>query len=266
MIINVYRMEDEQVYILVESSKERYEEGIDTTVLSVSESKELLARHLEKEIRDKLVDLPEKFSKQALEDFEKIKKGSPYNGIQIDDDEYIQLHFEGELLVLYTTGCPLAREYAGETKQILEIKSTDVIDEFREAYGFLSNFYLCDLDYGGNNYCCVESAYQAMKETNPAERGNYSHLYPSEAKKKGKSCNLRPDWEEVKVDVMYDILKAKFSDEDLKARLLLTGNKELIESNRWHDNFWGNCVCKKCEAIEGKNMLGTLLMRLRKEL
>ena len=41
------------MYILVESSKERYEEGIDTTVLSVSDSKELLARYLEKEIREK---------------------------------------------------------------------------------------------------------------------------------------------------------------------------------------------------------------------
>ena len=168
--------------------------------------------------------------------------------------------------MFYTAGCPLAREYAGETKQILKIKSTDVIDEFREAYGFLSNFHLCDLDYDGNNYCCVESAFQAMKEANPAARVNYSHLYPSEAKKKGKTCNLRSDWEEVKVDIMYDILKAKFSDEDLKARLLLTDDKELIEGNNWHDNFWGNCVCKKCEAIEGKNMLGKLLMKLRTEL
>ena len=266
MIINVYRMEDDKMYILVESSKERYEEGIDTTVLSVSDSKELLARYLEKEIREKLAELPEKFAKRALEDFEKIKKGSLYNGIQIDDDEYIQLHFDGEIPVFYTTGCPRAREYEGETKQILKVKSTDVIDEFREAYGFLSNFHLCDLNYNGNNYCCVESAFQAMKEVNPAERGNYSHLYPSEAKKKGKRCNLRPDWEEVKVDIMYDILKAKFSDDDLKARLLLTGDKELIEGNNWHDNFWGDCVCKKCEAIEGMNMLGKLLMKLRKEL
>lgn len=254
------------MYILVESSKERYEEGIDTTVLSVSESKELLAMYLEKEIRDKLADLPDKYAKRALEDFEKIKNGSPYSGIQVNDFEYIQLHFENKLLVLYSTGCPSTNEYAGETKQILEVKSSEVIDEFREAYGFLSNFHLCDLDYEGNNYCCVESAFQAMKELDPDERGSYSHLYPSEAKKKGKTCNLRPDWEEVKIDVMYDILKAKFSNEDLKARLLLTGNKELIEGNRWHDNFWGNCVCKKCEAIEGKNMLGMLLMRLRNEL
>ncbi|MBP3491323.1 NADAR family protein [bacterium] len=112
----------------------------------------------------------------------------------------------------------------------------------------------------------MESAFQAMKEADPAARANYSHLYPSEAKKKGKTCNLRHDWEEVKVDIMYDILKVKFSDEDLKARLLLTGDKELIEGNRWHDNFWGNCICKKCEAIEGKNMLGKLLMKLRREL
>ena len=254
------------MYILVESSKERYEDGIETTVVSVSDSKELLARYLEKEIFDKLSNLPQKFAKRALEDFEKIKKGSPYNGIQIDDDEYIQLHFEHGLLVFYTAGCPYVREYAGETKQILEVKSCDVINEFSEAYGFLSNFHICDLNYEGNNYCSSESAFQSMKETNPAERGNYSHLYPSEAKKKGKTCNLRPDWENVKADVMYDILKTKFSDGDLKARLLLTGDKKLIEGNTWHDNFWGNCTCKKCEVVEGKNVLGKLLMKLRDEL
>lgn len=72
--------------------------------------------------------------------------------------------------------------------------------------------------------------------------------------------------EKLQLDVMYDILKAKFSDEDLKARLLLTAEKQLIEGNNWHDNFWGNCTCKKCGSIEGKNMLGKLLMKLREEL
>lgn len=65
---------------------------------------------------------------------------------------------------------------------------------------------------------------------------------------------------------MYDILKTKFSDDDLKARLLLTGDKKLIEGNTWHDNFWGDCTCKKCETVERKNTLGKLLMKLRDEL
>lgn len=33
----------------------------------------------------------------------------------------------------------------------------------------------------------------------------------------------------------------------------------------WHDNFWGNCTCVKCENIEGQNWLGKLLMKVRDE-
>lgn len=253
------------MYVLVESAKGRYDQAIETSVLSVSDSKEFLARYLEGEIRDKIAELDEEEAEKVIEEFEEIKNGGPCNEIEISG-EYIEVDFVDGLLMFCSTGCPRSSEYAGETKQILEIKSPDVIDEFREAYGFLSNYHICNLDYEGNNYCCAESAFQAMKENNPAERGNYSHLYPSEAKKKGHACNLRSDWEEVKLDIMYDILKVKFSDKELKERLLLTGDKELIEGNNWHDNFWGNCVCKKCRSIEGKNMLGKLLMKLRSEL
>lgn len=53
---------------------------------------------------------------------------------------------------------------------VLVYQNIGVIDEFREEYGFLSNFYLFGLNYDGNNYCSSESAFQAMKEVNPADR------------------------------------------------------------------------------------------------
>lgn len=253
------------MYILVESGKGRYDQAIETTVLAVSDSKEFLARYLEGEIRDRIAELDEEEAEEVTEEFEAIKNGGPYNEIEISG-EYIEVDFVDGLLMFCSTGCPRSSEYAGETKQILEIKSPDVIDEFREVYGFLSNFHICNLNYDGNNYRCAENAFQAMKERNPAKRSNYFNLLPSEAKRMGHTCKLRPDWEEVKLDIMYDILKAKFSDKELRERLLLTGDKELIEGNDWHDNFWGNCFCKKCKSIEGKNMLGKLLMKLRSEL
>lgn len=255
------------MYILVESSKERYEDAIASTVVSVSENKELLSRYLEDEVREKISRSPDKYAEEGLARLDEIKNGLNTTWIQVDDEDYITVHFDAKGLIdLYTIGCPAEREYAGETSQILEAGNSAVIDDFRGAYSFLSNFHSCDIEYDGESYTSSECAFQAMKEADPAERGNYSHLYPSEAKKKGKSCNLRPDWEEVKVDVMYDILKVKFSDKDLRARLLLTDDKQLVEGNNWHDNFWGNCTCRKCEEIEGKNMLGKLLMKLRSDL
>jgi hypothetical protein len=39
-----------------------------------------------------------------------------------------------------------------------------------------------------------------------------------------------------------------------------------LEGNNWHDNTWGNCLCDKCKGIEGKNLLGNILMQVREEL
>ena len=50
-----------------------------------------------------------------------------------------------------------------------------------------------------------------------------------------------------------------------KKQLLETGDEELIEGNRWHDNVFGSCFCPKC-GDKGQNMLGKLLMELRDKL
>jgi predicted NAD-dependent protein-ADP-ribosyltransferase YbiA (DUF1768 family) len=40
---------------------------------------------------------------------------------------------------------------------------------------------------------------------------------------------------------------------------------EIVESNNWHDNYWGDCTCLRCYRI-GENHLGKILMRLRDEI
>jgi predicted NAD-dependent protein-ADP-ribosyltransferase YbiA (DUF1768 family) len=71
---------------------------------------------------------------------------------------------------------------------------------------------------------------------------------------------LRTDWNEARVDVMRAVLAAKFSDPDLRTRLVATGNAELVEENTWNDRFWG-----RSRGV-GSNMLGQLLMELREGL
>jgi predicted NAD-dependent protein-ADP-ribosyltransferase YbiA (DUF1768 family) len=57
------------------------------------------------------------------------------------------------------------------------------------------------------------------------------------------------------------MVRLKFSThQELRERLLATGEAELIEGNTWNDTFWG--VCKG----EGQNWLGKILMEVRKEL
>jgi predicted NAD-dependent protein-ADP-ribosyltransferase YbiA (DUF1768 family) len=66
---------------------------------------------------------------------------------------------------------------------------------------------------------------------------------------------------------MYRIQLAKYrQNPHLRAALLATGDAELEEGNWWHDNTWGNCKCERCCGVEGYNMLGNILMKVRKEL
>jgi hypothetical protein len=88
---------------------------------------------------------------------------------------------------------------------------------------------------------------------------------PGKAKRLGRSVTLREDWEDVKVQMMLDTIKAKFDqNEHLKKLLIETENIKLIEGNYWHDNFWGVCYCSDCNG-NGKNTLGILLENLRQE-
>ena len=72
---------------------------------------------------------------------------------------------------------------------------------------------------------------------------------------------LRDDWEAVKIQIMYQIVYAKFSQNPLlKQKLLDTGDAYLQEGNTWYDTFWG-----VCNGV-GQNNLGYILMRVREEL
>ena len=133
------------------------------------------------------------------------------------------------------------------------------IDSFRDQYFFLSNFYLCDIIFNGLNFGSSEAAFQAQKCIDPKDQIPFTTMTPGQAKKYGKKVKLREDWEEVKVGIMKEVVKAKFDQHpELKQRLIGTGNTQLTECNKWHDYFWGVCNGK------GKNMLGRILMDLRK--
>lgn len=142
-----------------------------------------------------------------------------------------------------------------------------MIVEFDGEYAFLSNFYDSPIFYEGITYPTNEHFFQAMKTLDPAERQKIaSAKTPGLAKRLGRNVQLRPDWEKVKVDVMRTGLMLKFTDAKLAEKLIATGDEELVEGNWWHDNTWGNCHCTECSRKGGRNLLGMLLMELRKEL
>lgn len=85
-------------------------------------------------------------------------------------------------------------------------------------------------------------------------------------KKEGQLIEKRPDWETHKYIVMYEVLVEKFKDRVLRGKLLETGEVELVEGNYWCDQIWGSCTCDKHYHIDGLNMLGRTLMRIRQEI
>lgn len=143
-----------------------------------------------------------------------------------------------------------------------------MIDSFDGDYFFLSNFYPSPIvgKDDGISYPTVEHYFQAHKVMDLEEREKIAGARtPGLAKRAGRAVELRPDWEKVKIGIMWDALKLKFADPELKAKLLSTGNTELIEGNTWHDNYWGNCHCPKCINKVGYNQLGGLLCVVREQ-
>jgi ribA/ribD-fused uncharacterized protein len=137
----------------------------------------------------------------------------------------------------------------------------DVISKFSGNYSFLSNFYPSPILREHVIYPTVEHAFQAMKSLNTDTRLKISQAPgPKQAKYMGREVLLRLDWDDVKLDVMKDILKVKFSDPKLKDLLIGTRQAHLAESNTWGDRFWG-----QVDGV-GHNHLGKLLMQIREGL
>lgn len=157
---------------------------------------------------------------------------------------------------------------------------------------FFSNFSDHKIEYNGKIYPTVEHFFQSMKFVHTLSTPidlEYAELIrqqstPNKARilanqeKKTQypwqlelnkiiekyselGVKINPQWESVKVKIMYDILKLKLTQhEDVKKALLDTGDNILAENNP-NDYFWGIGSDQT-----GQNILGRLLIELRKQL
>ncbi|KAL4478306.1 hypothetical protein ABPG72_009542 [Tetrahymena utriculariae] len=132
--------------------------------------------------------------------------------------------------------------------------------------GFFSNFYQSPIKLKGKVWQTTEHYFQAQKFAGTVkEEGVRNASGPGIAfrlgRKRSEKFPIRNDWQKVKDDIMYEAIKAKFTQhENLKKILLSTKNHKIIEHTK-RDVYWADGGDGK-----GKNMLGILLMKLRKEL
>lgn len=158
------------------------------------------------------------------------------------------------------------RQTGVSKKQGLTIGRRDgmkkIIQRFRLEYDYLSNFYPAIVCVDGLEFLNSEAAYQAAKCAKAEDRLLFTELNSNDAKRLGHELPARADWEEIKVQEMEKIIRAKFTQNPHLAQFLVeTGDAALIEGNTWHDTFWGVDL----KTDEGENHLGKILMALRKD-
>lgn len=136
---------------------------------------------------------------------------------------------------------------------------------YDQWYDCLNNFSAHAVEIDGVIYPTAEHAYQAAKCMDPAGKAEILACRSPLATKdisnnKHKKAKLR-NWDEVKVDVIEQILRAKLEQHsEVKAALIKSGNQEIAE-NSPIDYFWG-----RGKDGSGRNELGKLWMKLRAEL
>ena len=139
---------------------------------------------------------------------------------------------------------------------------------FTGPWQLIDNFAPCpvkiDLGAGEMTYPTSEHAFAAAKARNSA-----THLRiagkpnPGAAKAAGRRCRIRPDWEDIKFDVMWRVLIAKFQQNaDAWGVLQMTGARPIYEGNTWNDDIWG-VLQQQDGTWKGRNALGQMLMEIR---
>lgn len=124
---------------------------------------------------------------------------------------------------------------------------------------FLSNFYPFLIVFNGFAFRSAEHAYQADKceYAKDFDKIRFADT-PGRAKRMGRKVKMRQDFNPD--EVMYNVLVCKYSYQEMRDKLLMTGDMELVEENTWNDTYWG-----VCNGV-GENKLGKMLMQIRSDI
>ena len=135
---------------------------------------------------------------------------------------------------------------------------------FKNEHKWLSNFEPCEIELHGNIYQSVESAYQSEKSNNENWKRFCLNNSSRDVKIASKKIKIRKDWNDVKLRIMENLLKQKFSKEPFKKLLLQTGDENIVEGNYWNDVEWGVDLTRSPNI--GENHLGRIIMKIRDNL
>lgn len=145
---------------------------------------------------------------------------------------------------------------------------------FSSEQAYLSNFYPCDFNINGQSFDCAEKAYQYAKVMNLSAPEIARQIYDAKTLRACKklSHDMKPTaaWDRDKRGIMKVIVQEKFSKvDDIRAKLLSTGNDRLIEATS--DGYWGAGALIGSKLLKngkwtGRNELGMILGEVREDL
>lgn len=160
-----------------------------------------------------------------------------------------------------------------------------------KEFGVFSNFYPAPIKYKGKTYQTSEHLYQAFKfmYSGASKKSlEYAEIIrtsstPNKAKilasqkiaggyawrtalnpiiKKYQDVPIYPNWEDVKIKRMQKVLKLKFLQNPQCLEILMSTCSAKLSEHTTRDLFWGDGGDRQ----NGRDMLGKLLMKLRKEI
>ena len=135
--------------------------------------------------------------------------------------------------------------------------------EFKNEYSFLSLNWIVDIKYQDLIYPSVQHAYQAAKFPEGSQRRLEIRdaTTPGKAKRIGSRVSgVNPNWSNLKLTVMMDLLREKFKNKECRDLLLSTRGRRLVAGSYERNTYWGIYKGK------GSNHLGNLLMLEREEI
>lgn len=148
----------------------------------------------------------------------------------------------------------------------LSEKMDEVIGFYPREFYPLDNFSSFKVEWNGHLYSSLEEAYQAASfmgsDEELVEKVKKSHSAHEAQQIAILNANKqRKDWDEVKVEIMEELLRLKIEQNPyVKRKLLQTKDYTIVEDSP-KDSFWGWGPNR-----DGENQLGKLWMKLRDEL
>ena len=157
-------------------------------------------------------------------------------------------------------------EKKGAFRKMVEIHGHDTerqIFFYEHEFYVFSNFSSFMVYWKGKMYLTAEHAYHTEKfeDEDLKNQIRFARSAHDAIKLANKNRDkYRSNWDDVKLGVMKEILRAKTDQHPhVKKKLLESGTRELVEDS-WRDPYWGWGPNK-----DGENHLGKLWMELRDE-